>query len=271
MTDPLSLVALGAAIGGATGKFVEKAWDSGEKWLTTYYQSHRPNAMKIAETNSADFLNELASRIKVLEDTKTISAAEINQAQDQPDFSVMLQKALLSASQTSDVNKHKILAQMISERLGSSPESLISLTSKIAVDVIGNLTANQIRLLALISNIYYVNPTQSLSSSEFSTWLTARLGPYSDISFSNLDLLHLESLSCLKNSPFLSRNLTEIIKNKNSNVDEEALVDSNLLSTLNRLWDEGLKSVDLTSVGQLIGVYTSDIVCGSNTSFTGWK
>lgn len=35
MTDPLSLIAVGAAVGGAAGKFVEKAWDSGEKWLVT--------------------------------------------------------------------------------------------------------------------------------------------------------------------------------------------------------------------------------------------
>ncbi len=29
--EPLSIIAIGAAVGGAAGKFVEKAWDSGEK------------------------------------------------------------------------------------------------------------------------------------------------------------------------------------------------------------------------------------------------
>ena len=45
MADPLSLVALGAAVGGAAGKFVEKAWDSGEKWITSYFADHRPKAI----------------------------------------------------------------------------------------------------------------------------------------------------------------------------------------------------------------------------------
>ncbi len=33
MTDPLTLVAIAAAVGGTAGKLAEKAWDSGEKWL----------------------------------------------------------------------------------------------------------------------------------------------------------------------------------------------------------------------------------------------
>jgi hypothetical protein len=38
--EPLSIIAIGAAIGGAAGKFVEKAWDSGEKWIQTYFKNH---------------------------------------------------------------------------------------------------------------------------------------------------------------------------------------------------------------------------------------
>ena len=75
MSDPLSLVAFGAAVGGAAGKFVEKAWDSGEKWITAYLSDHRPKAIAQAHENSADFLNELALRIKALEDRGTISRA----------------------------------------------------------------------------------------------------------------------------------------------------------------------------------------------------
>ena len=40
MSDPLSLIAVSAlsgAIGGGAGKFVEKAWDSGEKWVVSYF------------------------------------------------------------------------------------------------------------------------------------------------------------------------------------------------------------------------------------------
>ena len=56
MNDPLSLVALGAAIGGAAGKFAEKAQDSGEKWLGTYFANHGIKAQKKARENSLAFL-----------------------------------------------------------------------------------------------------------------------------------------------------------------------------------------------------------------------
>ena len=37
-------------------------------------------------------------------------------------------------------------------------------------------------------------------------------------------------------------------------------------------WDQGIKSVTLTSVGQLVGVYVSDMVTGGNTDLTeDWK
>ena len=62
MADPLSLVALGAAVGGAAGKFVEKAWNSGEKWITSYFADHRPKAIAQAQANSAEFLTVQSSR-----------------------------------------------------------------------------------------------------------------------------------------------------------------------------------------------------------------
>lgn len=44
--EPLSIIAIGAAVGGAAGKFVEKAWDSGEKWIQTFFKDHKEVAQK---------------------------------------------------------------------------------------------------------------------------------------------------------------------------------------------------------------------------------
>jgi len=38
MVDPTSII-IGAAIGGAAGKFVEKAWNLGEKWISSYFKT----------------------------------------------------------------------------------------------------------------------------------------------------------------------------------------------------------------------------------------
>ena len=115
MADPLSRVALGAAVGGAAGKFVEKAWDSGEKWITSYFADHRPKAIAQAQANSAEFLGDLAQRIKTLEDRGEVSKQDIDTAQEHPDFSVALQKALLTAAQTDDKQKHQLLARTLAE------------------------------------------------------------------------------------------------------------------------------------------------------------
>lgn len=62
MPEPLSLIALGAAIGVGAGKFVEKAWDSGEKWIVSYFANHQEKAREKAEENSAEFLKMLGQR-----------------------------------------------------------------------------------------------------------------------------------------------------------------------------------------------------------------
>ena len=44
--EPLSIVAISAAVGGAAGKLVEKAWNSGERWLASYFKDHHPEAQE---------------------------------------------------------------------------------------------------------------------------------------------------------------------------------------------------------------------------------
>lgn len=158
MTDPLSMVAIGAAIGGATGKFVEKAWDSGEKWITTYFSDHRPKAIAQAQENSLEFVQELARRVRLLEEKGSVSREQIEAAQEQPDFSIALQTAMLTAAQTSDHQKHQLLARVLSERLDSKADSLRALASKIALDSIGYTTPSQLRLLAFVADLFYVSP-----------------------------------------------------------------------------------------------------------------
>ena len=67
MMDPGS-IAMGAAIGGVAAKFVDKAWNQGEKWITDYFKDHEPKAVERAQQNSLEFLNELAKRVKTLEE-----------------------------------------------------------------------------------------------------------------------------------------------------------------------------------------------------------
>jgi hypothetical protein len=277
--DPLSIIAIGAAVGGGAGKFVEKAWDSGEKWILTFFKDHGEVAQQKATENSMDFLNELAQKVKQLEESKQISQEKINSAQDHPDFTALLQKALLTSAQTDNKDKHIILARLVSERLKTEPESILALGSKMACDAISFATVNQLMILGLAVNFYGVrpNPYPPIGVNEINfqdwldNWLITRLKPYQTITFRPIDITHLESLSCLKVNTFIGRGLNDMFIKDNFKYDFEKMKDAPLKISMKKIWEDGLQKIDLTTVGQIIGVSVSDLLTNTTTTFDGWE
>ena len=277
--EPLSIIVISAAAGATAGKFVEKAWDSGDKWIQTFFKDHKQIAQQKATENTMDFLNELAQKVKQLEDSKQVSEDRINTAQDHPDFSALLQKALLTSAQTDNKDKHIILARLVSERLKSNPESILALGSKMACDVISYATVDQLMILGFAVNFYGIRPNpfppSGIQENDFQMWLdkwlTARLKPYQNIKLRAIDITHLESLSCLKVNTFIGRNLNEMFSKDVFKFDFEQLRDSDLRESMKKTWEEGLQKIDLTTVGQIIGVSVSDLLTNTNTTFNGWE
>lgn len=226
-----------------------------------------------------DFLNELAQKVKQLEESKQISQEKINSAQDHPDFSALLQKALLTSAQTDNKDKHVILASLVSERLKTEPESILALGSKMACDVISYTTVNQLKILGLAVNFFSVrpNPYPPLGVNEtnlqewLDNWLITRLKPYQNITFRPIDITHLESLSCLKVNTFIGRGLNDMFNKDNLSYDFEKMKDVTLKTSMKKVWDEGLQKIDLTTVGQIIGVSMSDLLTNTITTFDGWE
>lgn len=274
--DPTALVMLSAAVGGATGKFVEKAWDSGQKWLDTYFANHREKAQETARANSAEFLSDLAKRIKQVEESNPELRQQIQDAQDQPDFSVLLHKALIAAAQTDNRGKHELLARLVSERLMSGSESLLTLISKVATDAISDMNDKQLRILGLQSTLYYVRPNgvaAQVYQGAFLAWALQRLSPYQSLQFTQLDLLHLDSLSCLRYETTITRDLKTVLTSgapEGFVLDFDAFVATPIGSHVFTLWQESrLNSVTLTAAGMLIGIYVSDSLLGITTSLAG--
>lgn len=273
MPEPLSMIALGAAIGGAAGKFVEKAWDSGDKWLSVYFAGHQEKARQKGQENTLSFLNDLASRIEKLEIESRVTPESIATAQEHPDFSVVLQKAMLSAAQTESTEKHQLLSRLVIERMTAKPETLMALASKMACDAISYTTANQLRILGLVTNILYIGPSSSILEDQYMHWLTTRLSPFLQIQATNLDYVHLESLSCLKFESFITRELKAILSSKiTANFNYDYFTRGPLGAFLVNVWEnQQLKCVQLTSVGQIIGVLVSDQLTGTSTNMAGWE
>lgn len=272
MSDPLSLLMLGAAVGGATGKFTEKAYDSLSVWVGSYFSNHQPKAQEKAQQNSLDFLVELSQRVQKLESDKIVPIERIEKAQEDPDFSATLQKALLVSAQTDNKDKHKLLAQVLSERLCAESESLLTLVSKLAVEVISSITPNQLNILAFSAEMFYITSSTKLEWDQFNLWLIERYTPYKDMTISTLDLVHLESLSCLKNNHFMQRNIIEVLAKKNlQNGFSPIIFDHEIGKKITELWTEQIESIDLTSVGQLLGLHVSNLKHSSQITFDHFK
>ncbi len=159
MPDPISLIALGAAVGGAAGKFTEKAWDSSERWLRERFGSHRAAAQKIARENAADFVRELADRVKKLENEHLVKRQQFDDVARHPQFSALLQRSVLNAAETNEQMKHKLLATLVANRMLSPPETTLALASQLASDAITRSTQRQLTLMALQAFIEGVQPS----------------------------------------------------------------------------------------------------------------
>lgn len=278
--EPLSIILISAAAGGVAGKFVDKAWEAGEKWISSYFKDHAPRAREEAEQNSLDFLNQLAERVKTLEQQGEQHKKTIEDSLNHPDFSVLLQKAIISSAQTDDKQKHELLARLVSDRLTKGSESLFALSSKLACDAVSMLNVRQMKILGLLTSLFFVRPhpfpppeiQKEILNIWFTQWLTQRLYIYRDLNLTDLDLLHLESLSCVRVS-IGSHSLQKILTpTQESSVafDYKAFSDTEVGKKVEELWKAGLQHATPTTVGQVIGTYASDMLTNTTTSFDGW-
>ncbi len=273
--DPLSIVTISSAVGGLAGKLTEKAWDSGEKWLASYFKDHHPKAQETATQNSLEFLAEVAQRVHQLEleakDDQKIKQ-QIESALEDPDFSALLKDALIASSRTDSEEKHKVLARIVSERLRSQSEGLLALTSTLACDAVKHLTLKQIRLLGIVTLIGHIRPTEfpvNVRKPEtlgrwYSIWWAEQLAFHLPIeSPMYLDLSHLESVSCIQYQMSVYQNLKVVMSMPSAKFGQNWPFDDLIQNSeqgrqLNELWESGLSHSRPTTVGHLIGIYVHD-------------
>lgn len=279
--EPLSIVAISAVVGGIAGKFTDKAWGLGEKWLSDYLRGHAPKAQERAQQNALDFLSELAQQVKKLEQQTERYGRAIEDSLDDPGFSVLLQKAMISSAEISDKQKHELLARLVSDRLTKQSESPFALSSKLACDAMSALNVRQLKILGVLANLFFLRPAgfpplsapKEILNTWFQNWLIKRLQVYGDLTFTDLDLLHLESFSCVKWDPMVSRHLQDLFayaKESGFGFDYEAFSATDVGKRIIQLWKTGLEHAIPTTVGELIGIYVSDMLTSSTTSLEGW-
>lgn len=279
MPDPISSVVLAGAASGAAGKFIEKTYDSGTKWLSELYKNHHAKATESAKVNSDDFLRVLARKVHALEEESELNTSIINAALEDPHFGALIQKSIHASSQTSNKDRHELLAMLISGRIKSESESMYAMASQSACDVISNITVRQMRILAIIAVITMIVPV-GISEVSFNsrdaycvycdTWLSPMLAIAIEIQTNNFDYKHLEAMSCAKLS-LGSYNLNALLEEKFKHPAMPAYNQDDLVKTEKGrqfldFWNtRGLKSLELTTIGQIIGILTYDSIVGKST------
>ena len=281
MTDPGSIY-IAAAIGGAAGVFVEKAWNQGEKWLTTYFKDHESKAIEKAQQNALGFLSELAKKVKNLEEQGEQQKKIIDESLNQPDFSALLQKAMMYSALTEDKQKHELLAQLVANRLTVETESMFALASRQACDAVSMLTINQMKILGLLILEGRLQPSPfppvNMSQEEFNKWyveyLIDGMQVYQHLTISLLDMVHLEALSCISTSGISTadnlRHMLYVKKESGVTFDLKLFTSTELGKKMEELWESHLNGVRLTSIGELIGIYVSDMLHNTTTSLEVW-
>jgi len=270
MPDPISLIALGAAVGGAAGKFTEKAWDSSERWLKERFGSHRAAAQKLARENAADFVRELADRVKKLEDRHQVKRQQLDDVARHPQFSSLLQRSVLNAAETNDHTKHRLLATLVANRMQSAPETTLALASQLASDAITRSTQRQLTLMALQAFIEGVQPKYPMKLSMFEVWLKVNLEPFEDFEFHEIDARHLVAIACATFDPTSQRMLGLMLAMKRHGKLLRKINEILANTNLQMQWDHGLAGVELTSVGLVVGALAYDQMTGRDLGPPKW-
>jgi hypothetical protein len=277
MTDPLSLIAAGAAVGGLASKIVEKTWESGERWLSEKFGSHAIEAQKQARENAAKFVHQLAIRVEVLEKHHMLNQDMVSETQRHPQFTSLLQETILNASKTNDDVKHELLARLVASRLTSNAETTVALASEMASNAITHSTRRQLELLALCCFLDEIRPKDPLpTAADYHKWLSIHLRPFENFEFVEFDARHLAAIACASYDPASSRSLSMLLLLKAGTNLIGDLHDDNFrhipaIDILQISWDIGLAGVRLTSVGSIVGGLVLGQLKGKDYGLPDWK
>ncbi len=279
--DPNTALVVGGAISGAAGALVQQTLTSGGAWLKERFAGHQPAAMQHAVVNVNDFLNELGARIQKMEESNLALRERIASAMEHPDYSVLMQRAVLAAAQTDERDKHILLAQLVSERLRVDEDTTLARTSHLACEAIADLTGKQLKILGFLYTLEagHFPPRSSPSSPGLlrmleQQWAQLTLKPYADLDCDQGDRRHLVSARCLggRFGGFLVPSLDSMLKAAtSSDFPYGDFVSTDFGAQLQAVYEgQKLNGMELTSAGSLIGMLVADQLASRPTDITSW-
>lgn len=273
--DPYT-VALSAGVATGVGQeIVKKAWKTGEKWLNNYFKDHQQLAQDKARENSINFLIELGLRINKLENKiydKSESKERMLKVLSDPDFSALLKDAIIASARTNSIEKHKLLAFILAEKLTTKPESLDSLLANKAVEIVPTISVTHLKLLAIITLIHFgpgfipLDVPKDKRCEWYIKWLILTFSKLLPIEFEEGDIDYLFSISCLTLNPDFSPLQEILFKNDKVKIecDSAKFWESDSGKKIVDIWDN-IKYGGPHFIGSFIGYLVIEEIVGEES------
>ena len=189
---------------------------------------------------------------------------------------------MMYSALTEDKQKHELLAKLVANRLTRETEDMFALASSQACDAVSMLTINQMKILGLLILEDHLQPSPfppaNMSQEEFNKWyveyLMDNMQVYRDLAILRLDMVHLAALSCISISGISVRDhlrhMLFLKKESGMTFDINLFTSTELGKKMEELWESHLNGVSPTSIGELIGIYVSDMLHNTTTSLESW-
>lgn len=273
-------ILLTSIVAGASGAMVKQLAEKGVEWIVSLVTAHSPAVQEKIKSNAQNFLERLAKRVEILESELPIQNRTVfDEALCHPGTSLLMQKALISASTTDNDDRHEVLSELIAQRLSAGEDDLLALAGGAACDIVSAINSNHIRLLGIMSTLFDIRPiavpeitTKEKHNELFVSWWHSQMSSLCIDTLKQLqfiDLRHLEGLGCLRISSVGQFDIKNtLIINLALRKYELPIVELEKLSwwpNLIYLWEMGLKKTTLTSIGLMIGTLFHDSIIGRKT------
>jgi hypothetical protein len=279
--DATELVILGSAVGGAVGGLAQTVVAASIDWSRAKYAGHPPAAGAKAVENTRDFLEELIACVQRMEQSNTATHQQIAKAMYHPNYSVVMQQAILGASQTESRDTHILLAAIVSERLRIDEDTTAARVIPHACEVVTALTGRQLKLLGLLYTLQHMQLSPIPTTVPVDTQKTMGLlsvqnvlALYHDVDCKQLDWMNLTSEGCLIARPgmLVSQTLETMLRNATSpEFSFDRFYMTELGAHLRSIFDSMLNGMHLTATGSLIGLFVSDQLAHRMTNLAKWE
>lgn len=281
--DPISGLVIADVGTHAAKKFIDTAIDLGGELIRKRFIDQQPKALQTAQENLGNYLNELAFRVKEIED----QLAEENKSTDQieialqnPDIALDFRETAIMAARTNNDVKHRLFAQLLANKLISDPENIYALSTSSAIEAIGKINLKHMRVLAVMvlfdhiqpKDIEDANPNEVLAN-----WLSTIFGYINPgDTVTRIDFNHLMTNLCLVPKVGLVSEYPELVLVRRYQRFETEYVTKFLVehptgTAFKKLWDTGIVSSLLTTTGKIIGRSTFELLVKEKVEVVDWE